>query len=115
MHYFMKALGIILSLYITPYSERHLTLWVAIGICGPTCGVHDKRRHHESQSGSLIVLRSMTSSVGVISLGSDRLSGSCAIGFETRKYYVKCVYDYGCESSARLVIVTPWLSWRILL
>ena len=28
---------------------------------------------------------------------------------------MKCVYDYGCESPVRLFIVTPWLSWRILL
>ena len=26
---------------------------------------------------------------------------------------MKCVYDYGCESPARLLILTPWLSWRI--
>ena len=47
----IMALGITLSLY--------LTLWVAIGTCGPTCGVHDNHRHHVPRLGSLIGLRSM--------------------------------------------------------
>ena len=25
---------------------------------------------------------------------------------------MQCVYDYGCESPARSLIVTQWLSWE---
>ena len=43
------------------------------------------RRHHVFLSGALIGLRSAARSVwSVISLGSDRLSGTCVIGFEAR-------------------------------
>ena len=58
--------------------------WVAIGTCGPTCGVHDNRRHHVSRSGSLIGLQSMARFGWRDVSGSDRLPRSCAIGFETR-------------------------------
>ena len=33
--------------------------WVVMGTCGPTCGVHDNRRHNMFRLGSLIGVRSM--------------------------------------------------------
>ena len=62
MHYFvcMKALGIILCLWITPYLYGVTSVtWVVMGTCGTTCGVHDNRRHHMFRLGALIGLRSM--------------------------------------------------------
>ena len=59
--------------------------FVVIGTCGSTCGGHDNRSHHVSRSGSLIGLRSVARfGWRDMSLGADRLSGSYAIGFETR-------------------------------
>ena len=56
----MTALGIILSLQITPYLYGVTSVtWVVMGTCGPACGVHDNRRHHVFRLGSLIGLRSM--------------------------------------------------------
>ena len=87
-------------------TEWHLTLWVAIGTCGATCGGHDNRRHHVSRSGSLIGLRS------VARFGWRDVSGVWYIVWELcdrfwdERYCVKCAYDYGCESPARLLIVT---------
>ena len=52
----MNALGVILSLHRSLCTS---VTWVAIGTCGPTCGVHDNRRHHVSRLGSLIGLRNM--------------------------------------------------------
>ena len=43
------------------------------------------RRHHVFRSGALIGLRSAAQAGwSVMSLGSDRLSGTCVIGFEVR-------------------------------
>ena len=43
------------------------------------------RRHHVFRSGALIGLRSAArSGWSVMSRGSDRLSGTCVIGFEAR-------------------------------
>ena len=47
------------------------------------CGLRANRRHHVFRSGALIGLRSAArSGWNVMSLGSDRLSGTCVLGFE---------------------------------